>query len=376
MTTDELDLLRSCRAEPDPPSDETRDAARQALARAMLLEVRAPLGGRAWGARRHRGRRPRPPAIVAAALAAVALLVPATGVLRSGTSASPALAAGPLLERLARVAAAQPATVPRPGQYLYSATRSLTGSDVSLPGGLYCQAVYEQYRETWIAANGEGLLRTRNGPVRYRSHREAVACRRVSVQSGGTSSTWNAPGCMSIDPIPLGRLPEDPGRLRARLLTGKVEGGPPGPGEAFTQVGDLLRETDASPALRAALYRAAAGLAGVRSLGAEVDKLGRRGVGLAFTSHGTRHELIFSATTGKLMAEQDVLVGRAQGVDAPRGTVLDWSVLSGGRVVDRLPAPSPLPLTPPCIQGGGTGLRVPGRPLDSVTVGASARSPG
>jgi len=49
-------------------------------------------------------------------------------------------------------------------------------------------------------------------------------------------------------------------------LTGKVEGGPPGPAEAFTQVGDLLRETDASPALRAALYSAAAGLAGVKSL--------------------------------------------------------------------------------------------------------------
>jgi hypothetical protein len=136
-----------------------------------------------------------------------------------------------------------------------------------------------------------------------------------------------------------------------------------------------LRETDAPPVLRAALYRAAAGLLGVKSLGTVTDQLGRRGVGLAIDGDGIRHELIFSATTSALLAEQSVLVGHARGVHVALGTLLDWSAYSAGRVVDRLPASPPLPLTPPCIRGAGTGLSVPGHPQDSVIVGSSARLP-
>jgi len=323
----------------------------------------------------HRGgvrsrRRLLASAALAAVLAVVAIALGAS--VRSGSTPQPALAAGPLLQRLARVAAAQPAAVPGPGQYLYTASHSLTGSDTSLPGGVYCQTVFEQYRQNWVAANGEGLFRETDGPAHFLSPSEAKACKDVPAQPAGVSNTWAAPGCLSIDPIPLGRLPRDPARLRARLLTGKVEGGQPGPGEAFTQVGDLLRETDAPPALRAALYRAAAGLRGVRSLGTVTDKLGRQGVGLAFDSHGVRHELIFSATTSALAAEQDVLIGRARGVHAPIGSVLSWAAYSQSQVVDRLPAKSPLPLTPPCIRGGSTGLSVPGHPQDGVLVGEAA----
>jgi hypothetical protein len=178
---------------------------------------------------------------------------------------------------------------------------------------------------------------------------------------------------LSIDPGPLGKLPRNPAALRRRLLTGKVEGGPPGADEAFTQVGDLLRETDASPALRAALYRAAAGLRGVKFLGNVTDKLGRHGLALAIDSHGFRHELIFSARTAALLGSQDTLIGHAPGIHARHGTVLDWSAYLGGRVVDRLPAKPPLPLSPPCVRRGGTSRAVPGRPQDSVMVGSAAR---
>jgi len=196
-----------------------------------------------------------------------------------------------LLQRLARIASVQPRALPGPGQYLYTASRSLTASDTALPGHVYCQVVFQEYRQNWIAANGEGLF----------------------------------------------------------------------------------RETDAPPALRAALYRAAAGLPGVKSLGTVTDKLGRHGLALAFDSDGTRHELIFSATTSALLSEQDVLVGQVRGVHAARGTVLGWSTYSAGRVVDRLPAASPLALTPPCVRGRGTVRSVSGRPQDSVIVGSSAR---
>lgn len=367
--TDELDLLRRHRSEPSPPSDTARSAARQSLERAVRAGERAP-----GGAVRRRSAPSRVRLLAGAALAvALAGLAIAVGAsLRSGSTTEPALAAGPLLQRLARIASAQPWAMPGPGQYLYTASHSLTGSDTALPGGVYCQLVFQQYRQNWVAADGEGLFREIDGPAHYLSGREAAACRAAPAQPAGESDTWAARGCLSIDPIPLGRLPRDPATLRARLLTGKVEGGPPGPAEAFTQVGDLLRETDAPPALRAALYRAAAGLPGVKALGTVTDELGRRGLALAFDSHGTRHELIFSATTSALLAEQDVLIGRAPGVQAARGTVLEWSAYSAGRIVDRLPAAPPLALTPPCVRGGGTWLSVPGHPQEGVIVGSSA----
>ena len=143
-------------------------------------------------------------------------------------------------------------------------------------------------------------------------------------------------------------------------------------GQALDRLNDLLRETDASPALRSALYRAAAGLSGVKSIGTVTDELGRKGVGLAIDSHGSRHEMIFSAATSALLSEQVVLIGHAPGVRAKRGTVLSWSAYTAGRVVDRLPVASPLPLTPPCRHGGETGLSVPGHPQDGVMVGSSA----
>jgi len=368
--TDELDLLRRRRSEPIPPSDQARAAARQSLERAMRREAHAAAGAGRRSSRRSR-RRLLPGAALAVVLAGLAVAVGAS--LRSGSSTEPALAAGPVLQRLAQVASAQPWAFPGPHEFLYTASHSLTESDTALPGGVYCQLVYREYRQNWMAANGEGLFRETDGPAHYRSQREATACKSAPAQPVGESDTWAAPGCLSIDPIPLGRLPRNPVSLRARLLTGKVEGGPPGPAEAFTQVGDLLRETDAPPALRAALYRAAAGLPGVGSLGTVTDKLGRPGLALAFDSHGIRHELIFSATTSALLAEQDVLVGSVRGVRAARGSVLQWSAYSAGRIVDRLPVAPPLALTPPCVKGGGTGLSVPGHPQDSVIVGSSVR---
>ncbi len=368
--TDELDLLRRHRSEPTPPSEQARAAARRALERAMRAGERAPGGA---VRRRHVPSRLRVLAGAALAVALAGLAIAVGASVRSGSTTEPALAAGPLLQRLARIASAQPWATPGPGQYLYTASHSLTRSDTALAGGVYCQLVFQQYRQNWIAADGEGLFREIDGPAHYLSTREAAACKAAPAQPAGESDTWAARGCLSIDPIPLGRLPRNPAVLRARLLTGRVEGGPPGPAEAFTQVGDLLRETDAPPALRAALYRAAAGLPGVKALGTVTDELGRRGLGLAFDSHGTRHELIFSAATSALLAERDVVIGRLPEAHTAPGTVIGWSTYSAGRIVDRLPASPPLALTPPCVQGGGTGLSVPGHPQDSVIVGSSAR---
>jgi hypothetical protein len=365
--TDVLDELRRNRREPEPPDDVVKAAARRSLQAAMRRETRAQRKRmRPWTS-----WRPRRLQIAAVALAAGTALAVAAFV-RSNATTEPALAAGPLLHRLARVAAAQQQQIPGPGQYLYTTSRALTEADTALPGGVYCRAVFEQYRQNWIAANGEGLFRETDGPAHYSSARERNACASAPRQRAGTSNTWAAPGCLSINPVPLAGLPRDPAQLRARLLTGRVEGGRPGPAEAFTQVGDLLRETDAPSSLRAALYLAAAGLPGVKSLGTVSDKLGRRGVGLALDSDAIRHELIFSASTSALLAEQSVLVGRTATSHAAPGTVLDWSAYTAGVLTDELPSKPPLPLRPPCVKGAATALPVPGHADESVLVGYAA----
>jgi len=126
----------------------------------------------------------------------------------------------------------------------------------------------------------------------------------------------------------------DPRKLLVQMRL--ADGGPRSAGEDFVHVGDFLRETDARPALRAALYRAAALIPGVRLLGTVRDHLGRSGLGVAYRNH----ELIFNPQTAALMAEQTI---------GDSG----WTVYLASHVVNRLPRRSPLPLTPPCIDYGG-----------------------
>jgi hypothetical protein len=121
----------------------------------------------------------------------------------------------------------------------------------------------------------------------------------------GTSDMWFAPDRLSIGPTNLQALPTDPAALRALLDARKIEGGPPGPAEDFVQIGDRSRETDASPALRAAIYKVAAAIPGVEVLGPARDRAGRLGIGLAYKTSGARDELIFDPRTSALLGELD-----------------------------------------------------------------------
>jgi len=99
---------------------------------------------------------------------------------------------------------------------------------------------------------------------------------------GPQSDEKYGPGGLSPGPADLSKLPTDPVQLAAMISSRKIEGGQPGPAEDFVQVGDLLRETAASPALRAALFKVAAGIPGVRLLGTVTDSEGRSGTAIAF----------------------------------------------------------------------------------------------
>lgn len=122
----------------------------------------------------------------------------------------------------------------------------------------------------------------------------------------------------------------------------KIESGPPGPGGDFIQVGEFLREKDASPSRRAALFEVAARLPGVQDLGRVTDHAGRVGVGLAMDDRGLRDEVIFAAGTSALLGEQQTIVDEAaSGYDAPAGTVVGWAVYLSSSIVDALPPTTP-----------------------------------
>jgi hypothetical protein len=106
-------------------------------------------------------------------------------------------------------------------------------------------------------------------------------------------------------------LPTDPAQL-GPVLSNNVKGYGPDPNptggvsadqEEFVEIGDLLRESPASPALRRALYEVAAGIPGVRLVGNLKDALGRTGVGVERSDEST---LLIDPASGQLLAELDL----------------------------------------------------------------------
>jgi hypothetical protein len=105
----------------------------------------------------------------------------------------------------------------------------------------------------------------------------------------------------------LQSLPTDPDSMLKWLH--RVSGG----GESedqntFVQVGDLLFEGLVPPAQSAALYRAAAKIAGVVVVPDAVDAAGRHGVAVARVNDGERQELIFDKETKQFLGERIVAV--------------------------------------------------------------------
>ena len=343
--SDELDLVRRFRADEPDAGDDTITAARAELTRAIAAAPPASSGSRrrrrtrAWGLRG---------VLVAAALAIAVVVVWPFGS-GGGPSVSPALAA--TLNRLAQIAAGGRSLVPHRGQYLYVASASSQEAD-AIANGKECVTYAPERRQVWIGADGSGLLRETVGTATFTSAADRSLCQAMptgAISQPGTSNLWFAPRCFSIGPNNnVNALSTDPRKLLVQMR--RADGGPRSAGEDFVHVGDFLRETDARPQLRAALYRAAALIPGVQLLGPVRDHLGRSGLGVAYRNH----ELIFNPRTAALMAEQTI--------GGP-----GWTVYLASRVVNRLPRRSPLPLTPPCLNYGG---HITHTPAGDVQTGA------
>ncbi len=286
--------------------------------------------------------------------------VPATGALGTGgaialvviavgaVSNSPVSAAAAELRKLATIAEAQsPVTPPADGRYLY--VRSIQAGQ-AVQGS--CAVLVRQRRQIWINAVGAG--RVLESPVgrSFLSAGDRLNCEQPSHQQllhdiAARTDTWYAPGCYSLG---------DAGRLRGSFDDSQallnemhaINGGPSGPSADFSTVGTFLRESDASPALRAAIYHAAATIPGVRLIGSVTDRFGRHGIGMTLVSHdwanpNTTLELIFDPHNSALLADQVAVTDT--------GHQVGWDVYGKTQVVSRVPSTAPPGVTPACRAG-------------------------
>lgn len=322
----------------DNPLTRLRDELLDAHDRQLASAARAhKIRGQAHTARRSLRRRP-----VQLALAlALAGVLAGVGLTNIGVAPSATPAAAAVLQRLARIAASGPSLVPGPGQYL--SVRSVSDDQALYSGGCVSSAV--ERTRTWIAANGSGLVRDSIGPPEFTSAADQALCQTAAPTlnaTSGTSNEWFAAGCYELAPTSnMQSLSTDPQVLLAQMRA--IEGDPHTPANDFAHIGDFLRGTDARPALRAALYRAAALIPGVRLVGATQDHFGRQGLGVALATGSVSRELIFNRQTAALMGEQST--GSNPGSAS-------WAVYFTAKVVSTLPKPAPAPLNPACSVSG------------------------
>lgn len=279
--------------------------------------------------------------LVAAGLLVMPLLTPVlTTTVWPGASRQDAAAR--VLSALAEVAAAQPAeqTAPVAG-YRYTRSEGAHLVTVAGPNAPSFSVLVPRTRELWIAPDGSGRLRETAGQPIFLGERD-----RARWEAAGRPQvvfTYNrdfGPGELRYED--LSDLPTDPAALAAVIRQrATLPSGPPVDVEMFVIVGDLLRETAAPPALRAALYRVAARIPGVELVGSVTDRAGRRGVAVAkTTSHfggKQRMVLIFDPATSALLAEERVLLEQVDWLDARPPVAIGYTTYLESRIVPALP---------------------------------------
>jgi hypothetical protein len=327
---DELDLIERFRAE--APKDENA----RASARSRLMEAMEP---RRSAYRTTRRRAPRLAWTFAAAAVVAALALVAPAIVPGGEEA-PAAAA--TLRGAARVAAVQPWTPVGPGEYVYTKSRfewqtTDQGRPVPIMPDLFGRngalvelveledlqvGTNEGERELWIGPDGSGRLVQRINATEW-------------------DQTYEAGELFFLD---LSAIPTDLDALRSYVdeHSGPATPAEAAPGEApddmqaFGLIALLLRETNASPELRAALFEVVATIPGVELVGEVVDGAGRSGVAVGYEYGSERHELIFDPDTSAILEERVVrLDGDGAGETVIGSTVYLRSAVVGS--VDERP---------------------------------------
>jgi hypothetical protein len=293
------DMAELARLLPAPAERDLPAGRQQALKEHLITELR-PVGGRPASTPVPRRRRRLAIIIAAAGAAAATVLAVLPG---NSSSASPA--AMRLLAKIATAAAQQPGPRVRDSQFWY--IKSWVAFETCNGGsGDNCVLDKPHERQIWQSVSSlcvTGLLRE-NGQNTPLADSGDAKC---PDRGGVNDPTYRF----------LQSLPTDPHALLS-LIEREMQGQQPRPEEAFTTIGDLLREAITPPLVSAALYRAAALIPGVTVVADTTDAIGRHGVAVAMTSQGVRSEWIFSKQTFQYLGERDINIadGTTNGIAA------------------------------------------------------------
>jgi len=273
-------------------------------------------------------------AVLVAIAALAALTAAGAGLLVGGSHGTGNASAATVLKKVASVARVQRTLVAQPGQFVYTKTE-YTALDTYVGNGTSYSAMIPWSRESWVGPTG-GRMRQIPGQSHFISERD----RNAWIAAGRppfTGPAAKAPEALS--PAKPLDLPTDTDALYARLKSDAAGYGPRLYDEMFVYVGDALRETNASPAQRAALYAVAAKIPGVELVGPVTDSAGRRGLAVAKDDHVNhiRSTLVFDPDTSMLLAEEeDTLAGNSFGY--PARTRIETMTYLQTAIVDSLGA--------------------------------------
>lgn len=291
------------------------DEARLLLARITAEPIPASRRPRAWVKF----------GVPAAASMVVVMGLLAMSLLRGGPVEVPDVAApgfrdgSPItIERIAAVAAMQPEVTLPPGGFRYTKSESRYPSTVVYSDEASYTVLESVVREIWVAVDGEGRLRTEVGEVDFLSERDKQAWeaagrpelarnfvsddRFPGGDPGGEGLYFESFEGLPADPEAMYRVVEERSRNQGITLHQQM----------FDTVGSLLRETNAPPEIRAALFRAAAKIPGVSLTENVTDPKGRPGVALSLSydpgGRIMRNELVFSPDTSALLSESQYVM--------------------------------------------------------------------
>jgi hypothetical protein len=301
-------------------------------------------------------------AVAAAAAITAALLAGSPGhQARSGGRAggAPVLTVAYVLGRAASAAAAAHQPLPRPGQFVYvsSVATELGGSggDVTCPtsaptatsAGCHTEPLQlwltVHDRRIWLSASGyrAGVLQT------VERRLEKLPWGATPPPLTGNPMQWmplpGASSCLNLGGPPRGSyaflvtLPTAAPQLRTWIYWHK-NGGQPTDQQAWTDIGDLLREMLVPPKLAAGLFQVAATIPGATVVPHAADAAGRSAIAVARydPASGADAELIFDARTYKFLGERSVLAKPVRG-EGPAGTVIESTAQLQVSVVSQLP---------------------------------------
>ncbi|HET9975755.1 MAG TPA: CU044_5270 family protein [Streptosporangiaceae bacterium] len=254
-------------------------------------------------------------------------------------SSSAVLTAAYVLNQAASAAAASSRPVPRPGQVIYVTSVTTYVSSEILRSGKEKSWLYRTRRQIWQSVDGQraGLLQiVDRGNVK-------LPWGPVPPAASGQTADWislPASSCPGAAPAHgtyafLASLPTSPGSLRAWLYQ-HPDGRNQADAQAWTDIGDMLREMLVPPKLAAALFRVAGTIPGATVVPHVTNAVGRAGVAVSRSGM----ELIFDPKTYQLIGEGGVLTKATPGV-GPAGTVIASTAQLKEAVVDHLPKVPP-----------------------------------